>query len=112
MVLNGYEIAGGSIRVHQANLQQRIFRILGHSEESIKSLFGQLLNAFEYGAPPHGGVAPGIDRVVAILAGEPTIREVIAFPKNQAGVDPMFGSPSEVTQEQLDQVHISLKAYK
>ncbi|AKG53482.1 aspartyl-tRNA synthetase [Dehalogenimonas sp. WBC-2] len=109
LVLNGYEIAGGSIRIHQPELQRQIFRLLGHSEERIQSLFGQLLDAFEYGAPPHGGVAPGIDRVVAILAGEPTIREVIAFPKNQAGVDPMFGSPSEVSQTQIDQVHISLK---
>lgn len=109
LILNGYEIAGGSIRIHQPQLQRRIFQLLGHSEEKLQALFGQLLNAFEYGAPPHGGVAPGIDRVVAILAGEPTIREVIAFPKNQAGMDPMFGSPSEVTDEQLDQVHISLK---
>ena len=109
LVLNGYEIAGGSIRIHQPELQRQVFRLLGHNEERIQSLFGQLLDAFEYGAPPHGGVAPGIDRVVAILAGEPTIREVIAFPKNQAGVDPMFGSPSEVTAAQTDQVHISLK---
>ncbi|ADJ25989.1 aspartyl-tRNA synthetase [Dehalogenimonas lykanthroporepellens BL-DC-9] len=108
LILNGYEIAGGSIRIHRPGLQRRVFEILGHSEERIQSLFGQLLDAFEYGAPPHGGVAPGIDRVVAILAGEPTIREVIAFPKNQAGIDPMFGSPSEVSRSQLDQVHISL----
>jgi len=109
LVLNGYEIAGGSIRIHQPELQRRVFRILGHSDERIQTLFGQLLDAFEYGAPPHGGVAPGIDRVVAILAGEPTIREVIAFPKNQAGLDILFGSPSEVTQSQIDAVHISVK---
>ncbi|MDV2989304.1 MAG: aspartate--tRNA ligase [Dehalogenimonas sp.] len=108
LVLNGYEIAGGSIRIHQPDLQRKVFKLLGHSEERYQELFGQLLDAFEYGAPPHGGVAPGIDRVVAILAGEPTIREVIAFPKNQAGIDPMFGSPSEVSQAQIDQVHISL----
>lgn len=108
LVLNGYEIAGGSIRIHQPDLQRKVFKLLGHTEERYQALFGQLLDAFEYGAPPHGGVAPGIDRVVAILAGEPTIREVIAFPKNQAGIDPMFGSPSEVTQAQIDQVHISL----
>ncbi|MGI2335366.1 MAG: aspartate--tRNA ligase [Dehalogenimonas sp.] len=108
LVLNGYEIAGGSIRIHQPDLQRKVFKLLGHTEERYQALFGQLLDAFEYGAPPHGGVAPGIDRVVAILAGEPTIREVIAFPKNQAGIDPMFGSPSEVTQTQIDQVHISL----
>jgi len=109
LVLNGYEIAGGSIRIHKPELQRRVFRILGHSEERIQLLFGQLLDALEYGAPPHGGVAPGIDRVVAILAGEPTIREVIPFPKNQAGIDIMFGSPSEVTQAQVDAVHISVK---
>jgi aspartyl-tRNA synthetase len=109
LVLNGYEIAGGSIRIHQPELQRQVFRILGHSDERIQTLFGQLLDAFEYGAPPHGGVAPGIDRVVAILAGEPTIREVIAFPKNQAGLDLLFGSPSEVTPAQIDTVHISVK---
>ncbi len=109
LVLNGYEIAGGSIRIHQPELQRQVFRILGHSDERIQTLFGQLLDAFEYGAPPHGGVAPGIDRVVAILAGEPTIREVIAFPKNQAGLDLLFGSPSEVSQAQIDAVHISVK---
>ena len=109
LVLNGYEIAGGSIRIHQPELQRQVFRILGHSDERIQTLFGQLLDAFEYGAPPHGGVAPGIDRVVAILAGEPTIREVIPFPKNQAGLDLLFGSPSEVTQSQVDAVHISVK---
>jgi aspartyl-tRNA synthetase len=108
LVLNGYEIAGGSIRIHQPELQRQVFRILGHSEERIQSLFGQLLDAFEYGAPPHGGVAPGIDRVVAILAGEPTIREVIPFPKNQSGLDLLFGSPSEVSQNQVDAVHISV----
>jgi aspartyl-tRNA synthetase len=112
LVLNGYEIAGGSIRIHQPELQRQVFRILGHSEERIQTLFGQLLDAFEYGAPPHGGVAPGIDRVVAILAGEPTIREVIPFPKNQAGLDLLFGSPSEVTQAQIDAVHISVKLPK
>ena len=112
LVLNGYEIAGGSIRIHQPELQRQVFRILGHSDERIQALFGQLLDAFEYGAPPHGGVAPGIDRVVAILAGEPTIREVIPFPKNQAGLDLLFGSPSEVTQTQIDAVHISVKLPK
>ncbi|KTB48551.1 aspartate--tRNA ligase [Dehalogenimonas alkenigignens] len=109
LVLNGYEIAGGSIRIHKTELQRKVFQILGHTEERIQALFGQLLDAFEYGAPPHGGVAPGIDRVVAILAGEPTIREVIPFPKNQAGLDLLFGSPSEVSQAQIDAVHISVK---
>ncbi len=109
LVLNGYEIAGGSIRIHQPELQRQVFRMLGHSEDRIQTLFGQLLDAFEYGAPPHGGVAPGIDRVVAILAGEPTIREVIPFPKNQAGIDLLFGSPAEVSQTQIDAVHISVK---
>jgi aspartyl-tRNA synthetase len=107
-VCNGYEIAGGSIRIHNAELQRRIFRLFGHSEEKINALFGHLLEAFEYGAPPHGGVAPGIDRFVMLLAGEETIRDVIAFPKNQSAYDMMFNAPDEVSQKQIDEIHIKL----
>jgi aspartyl-tRNA synthetase len=107
-VCNGYEIAGGSIRIHNAELQRRIFRLFGHSEEKINRLFGQLLEAFEFGAPPHGGVAPGIDRFVMLLAGGETIRDVIVFPKNQSAYDMMFEAPDEVSQKQIDELHIML----
>jgi aspartyl-tRNA synthetase len=107
-VCNGYEIAGGSIRIHNAELQRRIFRLFGHSDEKINRLFGQLLEAFEFGAPPHGGVAPGVDRFVMLLAGGETIRDVIVFPKNQSGYDLMFDAPDEVSQKQIDELHILL----
>ncbi len=108
-ICNGYELAGGSIRIHKPDLQRKVFHILGHSDEQINTLFGHLLEAFEYGAPPHGGIAPGIDRIVMLLAGEQTIREVIAFPKNQNAFDLMFNAPSEVTEEQLADLHIRLR---
>ncbi len=107
-VCNGFEIAGGSIRIHNAELQRRIFRLFGHSDERIDKLFGHLLEAFEYGAPPHGGVAPGVDRFVMLLAGEETIRDVIAFPKNQSAYDMMFDAPDEVSQKQIDEIHIKI----
>lgn len=107
-VCNGYEIAGGSIRIHNAELQRRIFRLMGHTDEKITELFGHMLEAFEYGAPPHGGVAPGIDRFVMLLAGEETIRDVIAFPKNQSAYDMMMDAPAPVSQKQIDEIHIML----
>jgi aspartyl-tRNA synthetase len=108
-VCNGFEIAGGSIRIHNSELQRRIFRLMGYEDERINQLFGHLMEAFEYGAPPHGGVAPGIDRFVMLLAGEETIREVIAFPKNQNAMDLMIDAPSEATQKQIDELHICLR---
>ncbi|OGO02100.1 MAG: aspartate--tRNA ligase [Chloroflexi bacterium RBG_13_53_26] len=109
VVCNGYEISSGSIRIHSRDLQEKIFRLLGYSQERIELLFGQLLRALEYGAPPHGGIAPGIDRIVMILAGEETIREVIPFPKNQSGCDLLFDAPSDVSEEQLRELHIIVK---
>ena len=93
LVLNGWELGSGSIRIHQPELQSRIFRLLGISDEEADKRFGFFLNPFRYGAPPHGGFAFGIDRLVAILAGEENIREVIAFPKTQSGIDPMTNAP-------------------
>ncbi len=109
LVCNGYEIAGGSIRIHTSGLQKKLFKLLGYSDEQVEERFGHLLKAFDYGAPPHGGIAPGIDRVVMLLAGEETIREVIAFPKNQSAADLTFDAPSPVSEEQLAELHLRLK---
>lgn len=109
LVCNGFELGGGSIRIHNADLQRKVFRIFGHSEEKINRLFGHLLEAFEYGAPPHGGVAVGIDRFLMIIQGSETIRDVIVFPKNQSGYDMMFDAPAEVSEKQIDELHIKLK---
>ncbi|MGQ0616027.1 MAG: aspartate--tRNA ligase [Acidimicrobiia bacterium] len=106
LVLNGWELGSGSIRVHQPALQQRIFDLLGIDEEEAHRRFGFFLTPFSYGAPPHGGFAFGIDRLVAILAGEENIREVIAFPKTQSGADPMTGSPTPVDDRQLGELGI------
>jgi aspartyl-tRNA synthetase len=107
VVCNGCELSSGSIRIHTRELQEKIFRLLGYSTTEAERRFGQLLEAFDYGAPPHGGIAPGIDRLVMILAGEQTIREVIPFPKTQSGADLLFGSPDEVSAEQLGELHLS-----
>jgi len=109
IVCNGYEISSGSIRIHQRQLQEKIFGLLGYGQERVQLLFGHLLEALEYGAPPHGGIAPGIDRIVMILAGEENIREVIPFPKNQSGYDLLFDAPSDVSPEQLNELHIVSK---
>lgn len=106
IVLNGYEISSGSIRIHERELQNKIFQALGLSPEEIQSKFGHMLEAFEYGAPPHGGFAPGLDRLVMVLAHEPNIREVIPFPKTGDAKDLMMGAPSETGPKQLRDLHI------
>ncbi|HTK05211.1 MAG TPA: aspartate--tRNA ligase [Candidatus Eisenbacteria bacterium] len=106
MVLNGYELSSGSIRIHQRELQNKIFKLLGLEDDLIQRRFGHMLEAFEYGAPPHGGMAPGIDRIAMILANEPNIREVIAFPKTGDARDPMMGAPSDIPKSQLVEAHI------
>lgn len=108
LVCNGFEVAGGSIRIHDRPLQRKIMELIGFSIEEAKDQFGHMLEAFEYGAPPHGGIAPGIDRIIALMAGEPNIREVMAFPKNQNATDVMADAPSRVVQRQLDDLHIQL----
>jgi aspartyl-tRNA synthetase len=109
LVLNGNEIGGGSIRIHNKATQQLMFKHLGFTPEEAKEQFGFLMDAFEYGAPPHGGIAFGLDRLVAILGGAETIRDFIAFPKNNSGRDVMIDAPARTTQEQLDELHLSLK---
>jgi aspartyl-tRNA synthetase len=109
VVLNGWEIGGGSIRIHRSDLQDRLFARIGLSQEEVHSQFGHLLEAFSYGAPPHGGIALGIDRLVALFAETSSIREVIAFPKNAAGVDLMLDTPSKVSEEQLKELHIAVR---
>ena len=108
LVCNGYELASGSIRIHQREIQNKIFNLLGYKDEEIRARFGHLLDAFEYGAPPHGGIAPGVDRLVMLLAGEENIREVMAFPKNQAAMDLTLNAPSPVSEEQLTELHLKL----
>jgi len=109
LVLNGYELSSGSIRIHERELQKRIFDLLQISEADQQARFGHMLEAFEYGAPPHGGFAPGIDRIVMLMAGEPNIREVIAFPKTGDARDLMMGAPSDVEKKRLDEAHVQIK---
>ncbi|HLI52108.1 MAG TPA: amino acid--tRNA ligase-related protein, partial [Thermomicrobiaceae bacterium] len=97
-----------SIRIHRRDIQSKVFAAMGYDEAEIERRFGHLLRAFEYGAPPHGGIAPGIDRTVMLLAGESNIREVIAFPKNQSAQDLMMGAPSPIDDAQLEELHLKV----
>jgi aspartyl-tRNA synthetase len=106
VVLNGFEIGGGSIRSHRADILEAVFSIMGHAPEEVASQFGHMLQALKSGAPPHGGIAWGLDRLIAILTNEPNIREVIAFPKTGDGRDPMMQSPSSVLPEQLKELKL------
>jgi aspartyl-tRNA synthetase len=110
LVLNGFEVGGGSIRIHDREMQQRVFEALGLAEDEIADKFGHLLTAFRYGVPPHGGVAMGIDRLVMLMAGKDTLRDVTAFPKAQSGADPLTGAPSPASPEQLAELGIAVIA--
>ena len=112
MVINGVEVGGGSIRIHDAKLQQKIFEILGFTPEQAQQKFGFLMNAFKYGAPPHGGLAYGLDRFVSLFAGLDSIRDCIAFPKNNQGRDVMLGAPGIIDQSQLDELQLEIKKEK
>jgi aspartyl-tRNA synthetase len=109
LVWNGWELGSGSIRIHRPDVQQRVFRVLGISEEEAEERFGFLLEVLRMGAPPHGGFALGLDRFLALLAGAPNIREVIAFPKTASGSEPMTGAPTAVPQEQLDELRLQVR---
>ncbi len=109
LVLNGYELSSGSIRIHEYALQKRVFDLLNISEEEQEAKFGHMLEAFTFGAPPHGGFAPGIDRIAMLMAGEPNIREVIAFPKDGAARDLLMGAPSKIEEKRLNEAHIQVK---
>ena len=108
LICNGWEIGGGSIRIHDRAMQEKIFDILGLTAEEAKRKFGHMLEAFEYGAPPHGGTAMGMDRTAALLVGADDIRDVMAFPKTKSAVEPMTGAPTRVAEQQLQELHVAV----
>jgi aspartyl-tRNA synthetase len=110
LVLNGFEVGGGSIRIHRPDVQQRVFEVLGLSDADIEEKFGHLIRAFRYGAPPHGGIAMGLDRIVMLMAGKEAIRDVTAFPKAQSGADPLTGAPAPVDDVQLGELGVKVIA--
>ena len=110
LALNGWELGGGSVRIHRRDLLERAFRLMGHTIEGMRDQFGALLDALEYGAPPHGGIAIGLDRWTALLARQTNIREVMAFPKTQSGSDLMMGAPSPISERQLDELHLEIRS--
>jgi aspartyl-tRNA synthetase len=112
IVCNGIEISSGAIRNHQPGIMYKAFEIAGYTRQEVELRFAGLLNAFTYGAPPHGGIAPGVDRIIMLIANEPNIREVIAFPMNQRAQDLMMKAPSEVTEKQLRELHLRVTKYK
>jgi aspartyl-tRNA synthetase len=112
LVCNGSELSSGAIRNHRPDIMYKAFEIAGYSREEVDAQFGGMIRAFQYGAPPHGGIAPGIDRIVMLLADEPNIREVIAFPMNQNAQDLLMGAPHEVTPRQLEELHLQVRLPK
>ena len=109
LVLNGIELGGGSLRIYQPDIQQRVFKAIGLTPEEVEQKFGFLVRAFEYGAPPHGGLAFGLDRMIMLMLKRKSIRDVIAFPKTQNAIDPMSEAPSPVTKKQLHELHIQVE---
>ena len=112
LVLNGVEVCSGSIRIHRKDIQERVMKAMGISQEEAELKFGFMLNAFKYGAPPHGGIAPGLDRVVSLMCGYEDIKEVLAFPKNKQAIGMMDGSPSSITDAELKELHIKMDIKK
>ena len=109
IVCNGVELSSGAVRNHDLDIMIKAFEIAGYTEEDVASKFGALYNAFKFGAPPHAGMAPGVDRMIMLLTGEESIREVIAFPLNSNAQDLLLGAPTEVTEQQLREVHIKVR---
>ena len=112
IVCNGIELSSGAIRNHRPDIMLKAFALAGYGPEVVEKKFGGMLNAFRFGAPPHGGIAPGVDRIVMLLADQPNLREVIAFPMNASAEDLLMGAPGEVTPKQLEEVHIRVQAPK